>query len=145
MRVRVARMYVRKPDMLQILPQSNGRPFLLHARANVSPIQETGRILGKKWHLVLIQRLLEGKMGYNDLRAALGEVSAKILSQALHDLQSKGIVDRRVTKESPMRVEYSLTAKGEDLHKVLAELESWRGRWDVGTHATASPSPEQPA
>ncbi len=117
--------------MLQSIPQSNAKPFLIHARTNLCPIQASGRILGKKWYLVIIHRLLEKKMGFNELKEAVGSVSAKILAQALQDLQEKGIVERRLASESPVRVEYSLSPKGEDLRPMMVELESWGRRWDV--------------
>jgi DNA-binding HxlR family transcriptional regulator len=130
--------------MLQSVPQSNSRPFLIHARVNLCPIQETGKILGKKWYLVIVHRLMGRKMGFNELKEAVGEISAKILAQALQDLQEKGIVERRLASESPVRVEYSLTEKGTDLQGVLTGLETWGRQWNVCTHgshlATAAPS-----
>jgi DNA-binding HxlR family transcriptional regulator len=118
--------------MLQEVPQSNGKPFLIHARVDLEPIQESGRILGKKWYMVIVHRLLQRKMGFNELKEAVGGVSAKILAQALQDLQEKGVVERRLASESPLRVEYSLTEKGQDLERLLSELETWARRWNVG-------------
>lgn len=127
--------------MLHAIPQTNARPFLIHARRDTCPIQESGKLLGKKWYLVIIHRLLRHKMGFNELKEAVGEISAKILAQALQDLQEKGIVDRRLASESPVRVEYSLTKKGEDLERVLGELEAWSHRWDICKRgATAAPT-----
>jgi DNA-binding HxlR family transcriptional regulator len=117
--------------MLHSVPQSNAKPFLIHARVNLCPIQESGKILGKKWYLVIVHRLMGRKMGFNELKEAVGEISAKILAQALQDLQEKQIVDRRLASESPVRVEYSLTEKGQDLQNVLAGLELWGRKWDV--------------
>lgn len=117
--------------MLQAIPQTNARPFLIHARVDVCPIQESGKLLGKKWYLVIIHRLLGRKMGFNELKDAVGQISAKILAQALQDLQEKGVIERRLASESPVRVEYSLTEKGADLQRVLSELEAWGRRWDI--------------
>ena len=138
--------------MLTEVPQPDGRPFLIHARADLCAIQEGGRILGKKWYLVIVSRLLKRKMGFNELKEAVGSVSAKILAQALGDLQEKGIVDRRLASESPLRVEYSLTEKGEDLERVLVDLEVWGRKWDIckdvhghATEQVAQPEPTPPA
>lgn len=117
--------------MLHSVPQSNAKPFLIHARVNLCHIQESGKILGKKWYLVIIHRLLGRKMGFNELKEAVGEISAKILAQALQDLQEKQVVERRLASESPVRVEYSLTEKGIDLQNVLTGLETWGRKWDV--------------
>lgn len=117
--------------MLRTIPQSSNRPFLIHTRENLCTIQEAGKILGKKWYLVIVHRLMGRKMGFNELKEAVGSISAKILAQALQDLQEKGIVQRRLASESPVRVEYSLSEKGADLQRALHELEHWGRRWDI--------------
>lgn len=117
--------------MLQRVPQSSARPFLIHAKVDLCAIKKAGRILGKKWNLVIIHRLMDHKMGFNDLKDAVGDVSAKILSQSLQELQANGIVERRVASESPVRVEYSLAPKGTDLKRALDELQTWGKRWDI--------------
>lgn len=113
------------------LPWARSRPLLIQARVDLCPIKESVKILGKKWYLVIVHRLLDKKMGFNELKEAVGEISAKILSQALQDLQEKGIADRRVASQSPVRVEYSLTAKGTDLTRVLSELYDWGKKWAI--------------
>lgn len=117
--------------MLQTVPQTNSRPFLIHARVDLCAIKKASKLLGKKWNLVIVHRLMDKKMGFNDLKEAVGDVSAKILSQSLQDLQAHGLVDRRVASESPIRVEYSLTQKGHDLEGVLNQLQGWGKRWDI--------------
>lgn len=107
------------------------KPLLLASKVDLCPVRESAKILGKKWHLVIVHRLLEKPMGFNELKEAVGEVSAKILSQSLSDLQDNEIVNRKVHSESPVRVEYSLTEKGEDLRNVLENLYAWGRRWDV--------------
>jgi DNA-binding HxlR family transcriptional regulator len=117
------------------MSQGNGNgsmgQLLIRSRVNLCPVKESAKILGKKWHLVIVHRLLDKPMGFNELKNAVGDVSAKILSQSLQDLQERGIVNRRVESESPIRVEYSLTDKGHDLRGVLRELWDWGDRWDV--------------
>lgn len=116
------------------MSQGNGggqRPLLITSKIDLCPVRESAKILGKKWHLVIVHRLLDKPMGFNELKSAVGEVSAKILSQSLTDLQENDIVNRTVYSESPVRVEYSLTEKGEDLRGVLENLYGWGRRWDV--------------
>jgi DNA-binding HxlR family transcriptional regulator len=107
------------------------RTLLISSKVDLCPVKESAKILGKKWHLVIIHRLHDKPMGFNELKNAVGDVSAKILSQSLSDLQENGIVNRRVFSESPVRVEYKLTEKGRDLRPVLQELYDWGRRWDV--------------
>jgi len=78
---------------------------------------------------VIVHRLLDKPRGFNELKEAVGDISAKILSQALQDMGEKGIVERRVSSESPVRVEYSLTEQGKDLAGVLRELYDWGKKW----------------
>lgn len=107
------------------------KPLLISSKVDLCPVRESAKILGKKWHLVIVHRLLDKPMGFNELKSAVGEVSAKILSQSLSDLQENDIVNRTVHSESPVRVEYSLTEKGQDLRDVLENLYGWGRRWDV--------------
>lgn len=109
-------------------PRSD-RPFLFQARVDLCPIKESAKILGKKWYLVIVHRLLDKPRGFNELKENVGEISAKILSQALQDMAERGIVERRVSSESPVRVEYSLTEQGKDLAGVLKELYDWGKKW----------------
>ena len=111
------------------IPRPNDRPLLIQARVDLCPIKESAKILGKKWYLVIVHRLLDKPRGFNELKEAVGDISAKILSQALQDMAEKGIVERKVSSESPVRVEYSLTEQGKDLAGVLRELYDWGKKW----------------
>lgn len=97
---------------------------------------EAANIISKKWHPVIIQVLLTADpMGFNDLQTRLETISAKVLTDALEELQENEIVTRRVISESPLRVKYSLTPKGEELQTVIQSLAEWGERHlaeDVG-------------
>lgn len=122
-------------------PRSD-RPFLFQARVDLCPIKESAKILGKKWYLVIVHRLLDKPRGFNELKENVGEISAKILSQALQDMAERGIVERRVSSESPVRVEYSLTEQGKDLAGVLKELYDWGKKWALcADKRAAAPEP----
>jgi len=90
------------------------------------PITSTATIIGKKWHPVIIHRLLaEGPSGFNELKEAVDGVSSKVLSDSLEDLQEKGLVDREVVSEQPFRVQYSLTDRGQSLAPVISSMAEW--------------------
>lgn len=90
------------------------------------PVSATASVIAKKWHPVIIHRLLElGEMGFNDLKKEVDGVSSKVLSESLDDLESKSLVNREVVSEKPVRVKYRLTDEGEDLEKVISEMSSW--------------------
>ena len=83
-------------------------------------------ILGKKWHPVIVHRLLErGPLGFNALQDAIGGISSNVLSNSLEGLEDDGVVDRDIVSEKPFRVEYSLTEQGEALAPVIDAMSEW--------------------
>jgi DNA-binding HxlR family transcriptional regulator len=103
------------------------------------PITTTAGLIGRKWHPVIVHRLLDdGPMGFNALETAVDGISSKVLSDSLSDLEASGIVDRTVVSEKPVRVEYALTDRGADLEPVVVAMAEW-GR----THLQAPDGSEQ--
>ncbi|WP_018259441.1 winged helix-turn-helix transcriptional regulator [Halomicrobium katesii] len=90
------------------------------------PITTTASVIGKKWHPVLVHRLLEhGPSGFNELKESVDGISSKVLSDSLEDLQEHGLVDREVISEQPFRVQYSLTERGSSLEPVIDAMAKW--------------------
>lgn len=90
------------------------------------PITTTANIIGKKWHPVIVHRLLEnGPLGFNALKNEVDGISSKVLSDSLEDLEEKTLIDRTVISEKPFRVEYSLTDRGKSLESVIDEMRDW--------------------
>ena len=90
------------------------------------PITATASLVGKKWHPVIIARLLsDGPLGFSELQSAVDGVSSKVLSESLEDLGEKQLVEREVISEKPVRVQYSLTDHGESLEPVIVALGEW--------------------
>jgi DNA-binding HxlR family transcriptional regulator len=83
-------------------------------------------VLGRKWHPVLLYHLLDdGPLGFSALKDRTDGISSKMLSESLDDLQSAGLVSRELLSDQPVRVEYSLTARGRALEPLLAEMVRW--------------------
>ena len=90
------------------------------------PITSTATLIGKKWHPVVIHRLLkEGPLGFNALQEEVDGISSKVLSDILDDLEEKRLVDRDIVSEKPFRVEYSLTEHGKSLEPVILAMRDW--------------------
>lgn len=90
------------------------------------PVTATANIISKKWHPVIIHRLLEaGSAGFNELKKDVGGVSSKVLSESLEDLEEKGVVEREVISEKPFRVKYSLTERGMGLEDTIRSMQEW--------------------
>ncbi len=89
-------------------------------------VTSTATLIGKKWHPVVIERLLSsGPMGFSELQEAVDGISSKVLSDTLKDMENKTLVDREVISDRPVRVRYSLTERGADLRPVIEAMNEW--------------------
>ncbi|MUW13370.1 transcriptional regulator [Halorubrum sp. CBA1125] len=103
------------------------------------PVTTTATLIGKKWHPVIIHRLLEhGPSGFNDLKTAVDGISSKVLSDSLDDLAENDLVEREVVSEKPFRVQYSLTPHGQSLEPVIDAMRDW-GMQHLTAPADADP------
>lgn len=83
-------------------------------------------LIGGKWHLPVIWTLSRHKLlRYNELKRNICGITNMMLSQALKDLESNGLINRVQYNEIPPRVEYSLTEAGLSLLPALDELAKW--------------------
>jgi DNA-binding HxlR family transcriptional regulator len=91
------------------------------------PVTSTAIILGRKWHPVIIHRLLQSQpCGFNELQEAVDGISSKVLSDSLETLEQEyDLVDREIVSDKPFRVAYSLTDRGESLEPVVIAMDEW--------------------
>lgn len=85
-------------------------------------------IISKRWVGLILSELLKGTKRFSEMEANL-PVSGRLLSDRLKLLEKEGIVTRSVYSEYPVRIEYSLTDKGESLKPVIEELQGWAEGW----------------
>lgn len=81
--------------------------------------------LGDKWTLLIIRDLLLGKKCYQEFLASPERIATNILADRLKKLEADGFVTQQVYQQNPVRYEYQLTQKGEDLSPVLQALVAW--------------------
>src|ERR671921_1224990 len=86
-------------------------------------------LVGKRWSGAIILVLLDGPLHFSGIRQLVPELSDRLLSERLKELEAEGIVERRVLDGSPVRVEYSLTGKGEALEPAVRALKEWGREW----------------
>lgn len=86
-------------------------------------------LIGGRWTGAIINRLLEGRARYNELRTTIPEISDRMLSERLRELERENVLSRIVVPESPVRVEYELTAKGRALEDAMAAIGKWATKW----------------
>ncbi len=95
-------------------------------------------LIGGRWTGAIIQSLLHGPTRYATIRSAIPDISDRMLSDRLRILESEGLVERRVVPETPVRVEYLLTEKGQSLELALDAIGSWAERWIEAPPGTPS-------
>src|SRR6185503_348383 len=86
-------------------------------------------LIGSRWTGAILQTLLQGKCRYASIKAAVPDITDRMLSERLRSLESEGLVAREVVPDTPVRVEYQLTKKGRELQDALREISSWAKRW----------------
>ena len=92
------------------------------------PVEATLGVVGGRWKVLVINYLLSGTMRFGELGRALKGISARTLSKQLREMEADGIIDRKVYQQIPPMVEYSLTAKGQELKPVLLAMHAWGER-----------------
>ena len=105
----------------------------------MNPIHETtscsvaacAEIVGAKWTAILVHDLSEGARRFSELEHSCSGISPRTLSERLRALEQEGIVVRRSYPESPPRVEYELTGKGEALLPIIDAMREFGRDWLV--------------
>jgi DNA-binding HxlR family transcriptional regulator len=89
-------------------------------------------IIGAKWTALLVHDLSEGPRRFSQLEHSCAGISPRTLSERLRALEQEGIVERHSYPESPPRVEYELTAKGQSLLPIIEQMRRFGHEWLVG-------------
>ncbi len=104
-------------------------------------IKDALYVLNGKWKLPVIVSLVGGPKRFNEIQRAVGDITPKILSKELRELEMNGLLVRRVEPTIPVTVTYVLTEYSDSLHDVLEELKNWgtqHRRKVMGEHKGAS-------
>jgi DNA-binding HxlR family transcriptional regulator len=88
-------------------------------------------LIGRRWTGAIIFVLLESRCRFAVLRRAIPDITDRMLSERLQELEAEGIVERRVIPETPVRVEYALTQKGRSLAHAIGAISQWADKWIV--------------
>ncbi|HEV7763578.1 MAG TPA: helix-turn-helix domain-containing protein [Thermoanaerobaculia bacterium] len=94
-----------------------------------TPFHHAIELIGRRWTGAIISLLLQTRCRYATLRDAIPEITDRMLSERLQELESEGIVERTVIPETPVRVEYSLTKKGRALATAVEAISEWAHKW----------------
>jgi len=86
-------------------------------------------IIGKKWTGSILRVLIHRAHHYNEILLAIPGISDRLLTERLRDLETEGLVVRRIASTSPVRVEYELTAAGQELDLAIRAISVWAVKW----------------
>ena len=89
------------------------------------PVETTLMLIGDKWKVLILRDLMDGAKRFGQLKQSVGNVSQKVLTAQLRDMEAKGLLSRKVYAEVPPRVEYSLTELGRSLKPILDAMWTW--------------------
>jgi DNA-binding HxlR family transcriptional regulator len=97
-------------------------------------------LIGRRWTGAIIYVLLKSRCRFATLREAIPQITDRMLSERLQELEQEGIVERTVVPETPVRVEYELTRKGRALVNAMDAIAAWAEKW-VSLDADANEAP----
>lgn len=96
------------------------------------PVETTLSLIGDKWKVLVLRELMDATLRFGELKRRVGQVSQKVLTSQLREMEEDGLVHREVYAEVPPRVEYSLTELGMSLAPVLDSLKAWGEGYQKG-------------
>jgi DNA-binding HxlR family transcriptional regulator len=105
------------------------KPAGVERAACCSLYHQAIELIGKRWTGAILLVLMDGSLHFSEIRDLVPDISDRLLSERLKELESESIVERRVIDGAPVRVEYSLTDKGTALEPVVRSLKSWAHEW----------------
>ena len=89
------------------------------------PVEAALDVIGNKWKGVILFHLLSGKKRFNELKRMIPDVSQRVLTLQLRELEEDKVVIRTVYPQVPPKVEYALSTLGESLEPILIALRNW--------------------
>ena len=89
------------------------------------PVEATLEVISTRWGALIVHYLLNGPLRYKELQRSLGDISQKVLTENLRQLEARGILTRTVYEQVPPRVEYKLTELGQSMRTLFDALWAW--------------------
>jgi DNA-binding HxlR family transcriptional regulator len=86
-------------------------------------------LIGKRWTGAILFVLMDGPLRFSEVKQLVPELSDRLLSERMKELEAEGLVERHVIDDTPVRVEYGLTEKGSALEPAVRTLKRWANSW----------------
>ena len=114
-----------KGTFIEFIAISEGEIFPMERELPACPVETTLLMISDKWKVLILRDLLDGTKRFSELRRSVGNVSQKVLTANLRQMERDGLVHREVYPEVPPRVEYSLTETGRTLQPIIEAMKDW--------------------
>jgi DNA-binding HxlR family transcriptional regulator len=98
-------------------------------RASCTLFQRAIEFIGRRWVGAILYVLLDGSCRFNELLSKVPNISDRLLTERLRELEAAGMVTRDVQPGPPVRVVYELTDAGRALHDVIRSISGWAEQW----------------
>lgn len=116
----------------RIETDSQGRKRVINECKEPCAIEKGMRLIGGKWKGSILWHLKDEPVRFNDLTRMMGGASKKMVDQRLKELESEGMVIRKVISDRPIAVTYQLTDFGCSALNILQQLKDWSEQYEVG-------------
>jgi DNA-binding HxlR family transcriptional regulator len=104
--------------------------YLVKEQVNLRPeVEKTFELIGKRWTGLIIYVLLSGPKRFSEIHSIIPDLSKRVLTERMKELEEHGMVLRNVIPERPIRTEYVLTKKGKELGDILGPISQWANCW----------------
>src|ERR1700728_3716640 len=90
---------------------------------------EAVELVGRRWTGAILRVLMDGPLRFSEVGQTIPELSDRLLSERMKELEARGLVERTVIPGPPLRVRYEFSEMGRGLEPALAEIETWAQRW----------------
>ena len=115
------------------------RESTIHPPELCAQFHRASELIGRRWTGAIIFVLLKSRCRFATLRDAIPDITDRMLSERLQELEQEGIVERTVLPEAPVRVEYALTKKGRALGAAFDAIADWAHKWGAPPAPAAKP------
>ncbi len=111
--------------------KAHNEPIDVHASGCCPFYHEAVELIGRRWTGAIVAVLMQAErpLRFSEIAAAVPQLSDRLLSERVKELEARGVVERTVHPGPPVRVEYALTDMGQNLAPALDELAAWARRW----------------
>ena len=112
-------------------PEVVARDKASHPPELCSRFHQASELIGRRWTGAIIYVLMRTRCRFATLRDAIPDITDRMLSERLQELEGQGIVERTVIPDTPVRVEYALSTKGRALASTIDAISAWAERWVI--------------